>query len=234
MAAVGDPINASQHYRPQRNEVGNPLHHAAGIFGQGSVADFFGGRVAEVFDLHAGKNEDAGSANLMQSINAVQVVRGILANALLGFADEVFAIAELGCARGANFGACGLLSGGNAVRAHNAFAHPRIQRSPFVLGLAEGTGGHAVTASDALPHVVDHGAFWRLVEGSDGADRGTGGMFAMHAQAAHELVAAGHDGGVLVLRLLLFGGDGIVVGELVLGGAGLLTLLAADAEGGII
>ena len=101
-------------------------------------------------------------------------------------------------------------------------------------GNAEGTGRHAVTAANALPHVVDHRPLFSLVEGPHRADRGTGGVLAVHAQPPHELVAVSQDGGVFVLRLLLLGGNAVVVGELVLGSAGLLTLLAADAEGGII
>src|ERR1700749_1198706 len=59
-------------------------------------------------------------------------------------------------------------------------------------------------------------------------------MFAVHAQAAHELIVFGHDDRVLVRRLHRLRRDAVVVEQLVLLRTGAFALFAADAHGRVI
>ncbi len=170
----------------------------------------------------------------MKAVNARQVGRRILADAVLRFFDEIVAIAKLGGARRTNLRAGRLFAGNHAVRAHNAFAHSRIQRIPFVFRLGKRARYHAVPAADALPDVVYDRAFLRLVERTHWTSRGASRMLTVHAQPAHELIVLGHDDRILVFRLRRLCCYRVVIGQLVLFRAGLFTLLATDAHGRVI
>jgi hypothetical protein len=126
-----------------------------------------------------------------------------------------------------------LLAGGHAVRAHDALLDGGDGLGPLVLGDLERAGHHAVTAAHALGGVVDDRAFLGLGECLDGTDGDARRVEAVHAEVAHVLVLAGiglHGHvGVLLVRGLFDLGHLVVVGEAVLGGAGLLALQAADA-----
>jgi hypothetical protein len=56
----------------------------------------------------------------------------------------------------------------------------------------------------------------------------------MHAQAPHELVLLGEHGGEFVIGGDFFGGDLLVIGQMILFGAASFTLFAAYAECGVI
>ena len=222
-----NPINASQHQCPDGDKVWNFLHHSPGVFGHRSVADFGRRWITVVFDVHAGKDEDRRSANLVETVNTRQVVRWVLADTILRFLNEVVALSKLGGAGRTDLGACRLLAGHHAVRAHNAFADSRIQRVPFVLGLGKRAGRHAIAAADTLPDVVDDRTLLGLMHGADGTNRRASRMLTVHAQAAHEFVVLGENDRVFMLRLHRFGCHFVVVGQLVLLGAGAFTLLCS-------
>jgi predicted aspartyl protease len=65
------------------------------------------------------------------------------------------------------------------------------------------------------------------------ANGGAGRIVAVHAQADELVTAREHDGH-FVVRLYFFCGNPVVIRKLVLAGAGLFALLAADANRGII
>jgi hypothetical protein len=114
-----------------------------------------------------------------------------LTDAILRFLNKLVALSEFRGASGADLGTRCLLAGEYAIRAHNAFADPRIQRVPFVLRLGERAGDHAIAAANALPDVVYDGAFLCLMESANGTSRRARGMLAVHAQPAHKLVVLG-------------------------------------------
>ena len=114
------------------------------------------------------------------------------------------------------------LPASHAIRAHNAFAHPRIQRVPFVLRLGKRAGHHAIAAADALPDVVDDGALLCLMKGANRTSRRASGMLAVHAQPTHELVVLGQNDRVFMFRLHRLRRYCVVVRQFVLLRAGLL------------
>src|ERR1035437_6846114 len=149
-----NPINASQYQRPHGDKVWNFLHYSPGVFRYRGVADFFGGWITVLFNFHAGENKDRRSASFVKAVNARQVGGWILTDAVLRFLNEVIALPELRSPGRTNLGTCRLLAGNQPVRAHRAFADPRIQRVPFVLGLGKRAGHHAIGPADTLPDVV--------------------------------------------------------------------------------
>src|SRR5271166_3750775 len=198
------------------------------------VSDFRGSRIAVLFYVHAGENQYTGPANFVKTINSRLVVRRVISDPGLCFLNKVVAVAEFRGARRTDLGARRLLPRNHTVRTHNAFAHAWIQRTPFVLGLRERAGHHAIAAADALPYVVDDRTLFGFVECSHRTDRRAGWSLAVHAQSAHELVVLGHDDRVLMFRLHRLGRYPIVVGQLILLCACGFTLLAADAHGRVI
>src|SRR5271157_1005865 len=225
-----NPVNASQDQGPHRDKVWNSLHHSAGVFGHRSLAEFGGGRIAVFFDVLGSNDEDRGSANFVQTVDARQVGGWTLANTVLRFLNKVVALAKLGGPSGTDLGTCRLFAGSHAVRAHNAFADSRIQRVPFVLGLTERAGHHAIAAADTLPDVIDDRTLRGLMHGADGTNRGASGMLTVHAQATHEFVVLGKNDGEFMLRLHRLGSHFVVVGQLVLLRAADFTLFATDAH----
>jgi len=121
-AAMRDPINAAQYQRPHGDKVWNLFHHSAGIFRHRSVANFRGGGIAVLFHIHAGENQDTGSANFVKAIDPRLVVRRIIPDTPLRFLNQFVAVTKLGRARRADLGARRLLAGNHAIRTHNAFA----------------------------------------------------------------------------------------------------------------
>src|SRR5437660_2176839 len=229
-----NPIDASQHQRPYRNEVWNPVHHLARIFGQRNLTELFRSGIAELFDFDACKNEDTGAPDFMKSVNAGHVDGWILPESILRLTNQVVAFAKFGRAGRTNLGARRLLPGLDSVRAHRALADSRIQRSPFVLRRAEWARRHAVAAPDAFPHVVYDGSFLRFVEGSYRADRSACRILTVHAQSPHEFVAVGEDRCELMGGGNFLSGNRIVVGEIVLCRTGLFTLLTTYTKSRII
>ena len=72
---------------------------------------------------HAGKQQHRSPADFVQTVNVVDVMAGIVADALLGFADQFVAFAELGRPGRTNLGAGRRLARGHAIRTHGALAH---------------------------------------------------------------------------------------------------------------
>ena len=191
-------------------------------------------RIAKSFKRNGGEQQHRRAADFFEPVNVVHVFARIVADPFLRLGDQFVAFAELGGARGTDFRARGLLSLGHAVGTHGALLHFGNELAPFIFRNAEGTRHHAVAASHALRRVVSDRTERRLLHRAHRTDRRARGIVAVHAQAAHELVAAREHDRHLVCGLDFFGGDGVVVGKLVLGGAGLFALLAADADRGII
>src|ERR1039457_4358181 len=228
------PIKAAYPRRPQRDKVRDSFHDSSGVFRHGSVADFCGSRITLVFNICGRNNKDRRSADFVEAVNMRPIVGGVLTDAVLCFTNKVGAVAEFSGPSRTDFGAGCRLAGSQAVGAHDAFADSRIQRLPFILGLAERASHHAVAAANALPDVVHDWAFGGLMESTHGADRRARGLLAMHAEAAHEFVVFGENDRVFVCRLHRLRGYRVVVGQFVLLRAGTLALLAADAHGGVI
>src|ERR1700757_3303087 len=122
-----NPIDASQHQRPYRNEAWNSVQHFACILRQRSLTDSCWGGIAELFDVDTGQDEHAGAADFVKPVNARNVRRWILSEPLLCLSNQVVAYAEPRRACGADLSARRLLAGHDTIRAHNAFAHSGIQ-----------------------------------------------------------------------------------------------------------
>ncbi len=229
---MGDPVNAAQQRAEQGNEIRNARQHLIGVKRQRALGQV----VAETKIVEAdGRQQQHGCpAHFGLAEDVVQIGVRVVVDALLGFFQQLVAIAELGGAGGADFRASRLFAGSHALAAHDAFAHAGNGFFPFILGHAKRAGRHAIAASHALALVVGNRAESRFLQRADGADRSAGRVVAVHAQLAHELVVLGQDGSVFVGRRYLLGRNLIVVRQAVFGGAGLFALLAADALGGIV
>jgi hypothetical protein len=117
---------------------------------------------------------------------------------------------------------------------HIAFANPGKNFGPFINRDLERTRHHAVPAAYAAVFVVHDRAQAGFLKGAYRANRGTGGIFAMHAQPAHiTVVGFLHYGkfvvGKKVLGLYLF-----VEGKSPTLSAGRFAQLAAYAESAVI
>jgi hypothetical protein len=164
----------------------------------------------------------------------IHVVGWIVADPFLRFGDQFVALAKFGGARRTDLRACGRLSLGHAIGTHGALLHLGNELAPFILRNTEGARDHAVTAAHAFRGVVGDRTEGSLLQRAHRADGCAGRVVAIHAQAAHELVAAREHDGHLMVRLNFFGRDGVVIRKFVLAGAGLFALFAADANRGII
>jgi len=164
----------------------------------------------------------------------VDIVAGIVANPLPSLGDQLIALAELGGAGRADFRAGCRFPRGHAIGTHGALLHLGDELPPFIFGDAEGARHHAVAAAHALRGIVGDRSQSGFLQRADGTDGSAGRLGAIHAQAAHEFVAAREHDRHFVGRLDLFGGDGVVVRKFVLTGASLFALLASDANRGII
>src|SRR5579872_158489 len=229
---VRDPPDAPQQNPSKRDHIGHFGKHARSQQGHGLREHVAG--VSELFKRNAREQQHRCSPHFAEAVNVFHILAGIVANALLRFGDEIVALAEL-CGPGwTDLSACGLLACGDAIRTHSALPYLREQLAPFIFGDTERTGQHAVAAPHAAAFVINHRPGGRLAKSCHGASRSASRILAIHTQAPHELIAFGEDGGVFVIRLLLFGRDGVVVGQFVFSGAGDLTLLATDTHGRVI
>src|ERR1017187_725737 len=229
---MGDPVNAAQQSAEQGHEVRYARQYLVGVERECPFRQV--GAETESVEWDGRQQHYGRAADLGLAEDVRHVLARIVVDALLGFFQQFVAIAELGGAGGADFRASRLFSVSYAFAAHNALAHAGYRFVPFVLGHAEGTSRHAVAASHATALVVSDGPERGLLHRAHWAYRGARRVVAVHAQLAHELVVLDHDRRVFARRCKLLGGDAVIVRQAVFGGAGLLALLAADAQGCIV
>src|SRR5271157_2264908 len=232
LAAMGDPVNPAEENSEDGDEVGNAGEHLVGVHGQRALGEIIA--VAELLKVDGGEQHDRGAPDFGFTVNVVQVLVGVVLDALACLLQKLFALAELGGAGGTYLSAGGGLAGGDAWSTHDALADAGNGLVPFVLGNAKGASGHAVTASHALVLVVGDWAERGLFQRTDRTNRSAGRIVAVHAELAHELVVLGEDGSVLMGRGYILFCNFVIVRQAVFGGAGLFALLAADAHGGIV
>ena len=108
----------------------------------------------------------------------------------LRLGDQLVAFAELRGAGRADLRTRGRLSLGDAVRTHRCTSAPWGKLAPLVFRDAERARHHAVAAAHALRRIVGDRAERSLLQRAYRTNRSAGRILAIHAQAAHEFVAA--------------------------------------------
>ena len=188
----------------------------------------------------------------MSAREAVQLAR-LHRQAALGLGQQILGAAEQRGARRTDLGTSRVVAVLVAMAAQLALADAPGGRIVLVLGNAEGAGGNAVAATDALVRVVaDHAGHRVLGHRRHRAGRNAGRVTAMHAGGLHE----GEAVDLLVLRLHgavavhldqvegIAGGIQRRIPQMIDGGklrrvvvgflAGRDTGLAADAQRGVV
>ena len=165
-ATVADPPDATEQHGAQCHDVRN--------VGQDSIGEQrhgFGGLVgaeAKLLEGDAGKQQYGSAADFVQTVDVVDVIAGIVLDALLSFGDQLVAFAKFGRAGGAGIRAGGLLALGHAVRTHVALADQWEGLAPLVLRNEEGASQHAVAATHAAAGLVSDrtgAVFWNAPTG---------------------------------------------------------------------
>src|SRR5579884_306010 len=227
-----DPPDAAQQYAADTSDVGDVRQHVPGEMRQRLGRQI--GPQPELLKRNCRENQYRCAAGLMYAVNPRVIILRLFSNTLLRFRDQSRSFAELRRARGARFRAGRLPPGKLPLAAHIAFAHSRRGAGPFIHGNLKRTSGHAVAAAHAARFVVDYRPFPRFLQRRHRANRNTRWLFAMHADTAHESVAVLLDGGQLVRRNLLLGGNRFVVRQTPPLRAGLLARLATDTQSAVV
>src|SRR5579872_5265949 len=100
----------------------------------------------------------------------IDVLAGVVADALLSFRDQLVTLAELRCACRTDFGAGGGFALCDAIWTHGALLHLGHELAPFIFRNTEGAGHHAVAASHAFGRIVGDGPERGFLERADGTN----------------------------------------------------------------
>src|ERR1035437_5241361 len=91
-AAMGDPINATEEYAEDGNEVRYARQHLVGVERQGALGQIVA--VAERVKVERGEQQDRGPTNFRLAVNVRQISAGIVLDTLAGFFQQLVAVAK--------------------------------------------------------------------------------------------------------------------------------------------
>jgi hypothetical protein len=164
----------------------------------------------------------------------MNVIVGIVFDALLCFGDEVIAITELRCSCRACIGTGRLVAIGNTIRAHVAFSNQGKRLVPFVFRNEKRTRQHAIAATHAFGGVVGYRTCLSFREGTNRAYGNATGILTIHAEAPHVFVVLVQDDCEFVFGLLRFSCDRIVIRKAIPFRAAFFAQFTVNAESCVV